>query len=53
MSNLQVRPKWTRYHCDIKGGDIVIVKDENMPRNQWQLVRVGWSCQESQACNSK
>ena len=40
LRNLQAHPKWTRHRRDMKEGDIVIVKDENMSRNQWQLARV-------------
>ena len=40
LRDLQVRPKWTRHRRDLKEGDIVIVKDENTSRNQWQLARV-------------
>ena len=40
LRDLQVRPKWTKHRRDIKKGDIVIVKDGNMSRNQLQLARV-------------
>ena len=40
LQNLQTRQKWTRPRRDAKIGDIVIVKDENLPRNQWSLARI-------------
>ena len=40
LQNLQVRQKWTRPQRDAKIGDIVILKDENLPRNQWSLARI-------------
>ena len=40
LKDLQVRPKWTRHRRDIKEGDIVIDKHENLSRNQLQLARV-------------
>ena len=40
LQNLQIRQKWTRPQRDVKIGDIVILKDENLPRNQWSLARI-------------
>eukprot|EP00057_Strongylocentrotus_purpuratus_P003072 XP_003725859.1 PREDICTED: uncharacterized protein LOC100891394 [Strongylocentrotus purpuratus] len=40
LQNLQTRQKWTRPRRDAKIGDIVIMKDENLPRNQWSLARI-------------
>ena len=38
--NLQVRHKWTAPHRNLEEGDIVILKDDNSPRNFWKLARV-------------
>ncbi|XP_030849893.1 uncharacterized protein LOC115927770 [Strongylocentrotus purpuratus] len=40
LQNLQTRQKWTRPRRDAKIGDIVIMKEENLPRNQWSLARI-------------
>ncbi|XP_059056144.1 uncharacterized protein LOC131850012 [Achroia grisella] len=41
LSRLQQRPKWTKRHNnDIKIGDLVIVKDENLPPGKWSLARI-------------
>nr|XP_054763857.1 uncharacterized protein LOC129270511 [Lytechinus pictus] len=40
LQNLQVRQKWTRPQREACVGDIVILKDNNTPRNQWPLARV-------------
>ena len=37
--NLQQRQKWTKHRKDVCVDDIVIIKDENLPRNNWQLAR--------------
>ena len=37
---LQERQKWVRPRRNMQIGDIVLVKDDNTPRNQWQLARV-------------
>jgi len=40
LLSLQQRSKWTRPRRNMCVGDIVLVKDENLPRNAWQLSRV-------------
>ncbi|XP_038055961.1 uncharacterized protein LOC119727951 [Patiria miniata] len=40
IQNLQLRQKWIRPQDDLHIGDIVIIKDENLPRNQWLLARI-------------
>ena len=37
---LQERQKWVRPRRNMQIGDIVLVTDDNTPRNQWQLARV-------------
>ena len=40
LQSLQVRQKWTKPQCNLLVGDIVMIKDENTPRNAWKLARV-------------
>ena len=40
LSQLQERQKWNAESRNFQVNDIVLVKDENMPRNQWPLARV-------------
>jgi len=40
LQTLQQRPKWNSEKADLRQGDIVIVKDENLPRNKWLLAVV-------------
>ncbi|XP_052750251.1 uncharacterized protein LOC113514398 [Galleria mellonella] len=41
LSRLQQRPKWTKRHDnDVKIGDLVIVKEENLPPGKWSLARI-------------
>lgn len=40
VQSLQVRNKWIKPKRDIQIDDIVIVKDDNVPRNNWKLARV-------------
>ena len=37
LSNLQSRSKWVASSRNMKVGDIVMIKDDNLPRNQWKL----------------
>lgn len=40
LQSLQVRQKWMRSRKNLKVGDVVIVKDIDMPRNRWKLARI-------------
>ncbi|XP_077983962.1 uncharacterized protein LOC144438690 [Glandiceps talaboti] len=40
LHTLQPRPKWTAAKYNLQVGDIVIIKDDNIPRNHWRLGRV-------------
>ena len=38
--SLQSRQKWSASYRNLKEGDLVILKDDNIPRNCWKLARV-------------
>lgn len=40
LLSLRQRQKWTRPRRNLLVDDIVLIKDENLPRNAWQLARV-------------
>lgn len=40
LNTLQTRGKWTSSKRDMTVGDVVLIKDENLPRNQWRLGRI-------------
>ena len=40
LHSLQERQKWVRPRRNLEVGDVVIIKDNDAPRNQWQLARV-------------
>lgn len=40
MNTLQTRGKWTSSKLDMTVGDVVLIKDENLPGNQWRLGRI-------------
>jgi hypothetical protein len=40
LQSLQTRQKWVQPQKNLKKGDIVVVNDEDLPRNQWKLARV-------------
>ena len=40
LQSLQARQKWVRTSRNMKVGDVLIIKDENLHRNQWPLARV-------------
>jgi hypothetical protein len=40
VPSLRLRQKWTRTERNVKVGDVVIIIDENAPRNTWLLGRV-------------
>ena len=37
---LQMRSTWNEKTCEVSKGDIVIIKDDNQPRNCWLLAVV-------------
>lgn len=37
LLNLQIRQKWTAPKRNMSVGDIVILKDDNLPRSKWRL----------------
>lgn len=47
LLNISLRQKWHLPQRNLKVNDIVIVKDDNLPRNQWQLGRVIETLQSS------
>ena len=40
MLNLQERQKWHKTRRNAQVNDIVIVQDDNAPRNEWKLAKV-------------
>ena len=40
LQTLQLRKKWVKPQRNMLVGDIVVIKDENAPRNMWKLARV-------------
>ena len=40
LQSLQSRQKWLRPHRNLEVGDVVILKDDNLPRNCWKLARI-------------
>ena len=40
LSNLQSRSKWIQTRRNIQEGDIVMIQDDNLPRNQWRIGKV-------------
>lgn len=40
ISTLQQRTKWTKPEDNIQIGDLVLIKDENLPPSHWALARV-------------
>ena len=40
LQTLQTRQKWTKPRRNVAVGDVVIVMEDNCPRNQWKLARV-------------
>ncbi len=37
LPSLQIRQRWTKTVRDFEPGDLVLVSQENTPRNQWPL----------------
>jgi hypothetical protein len=40
LLTLQERQKWNQPHRNIHEGDIVLMKDDSLPRNMWSMARV-------------
>ena len=40
LHTLQLRQKWVRPRRNLQQGDVVIVRNDNLPRNMWQIARV-------------
>lgn len=40
LVNITTRQQWHTTRRNIKAGDIAILKEENLPRNQWKMVKV-------------
>ena len=40
LQNLQTRRKWTSIQPNVEEGDIVLLREKDVPRNQWPLGRV-------------
>lgn len=40
LNTLQTRAKWFHEKNNVKIGDIVLIKDENLPTNKWMLARI-------------
>jgi hypothetical protein len=40
LTQLSPRQKWTKEKENVQDGDIVLVKDEDLPRNEWPIARV-------------
>ncbi|XP_065108476.1 uncharacterized protein [Paramisgurnus dabryanus] len=47
LLNISLRQKWHSPQRNLKVNDIVIIKDDNLPRNHWQLGRVIETVQSS------
>lgn len=40
LTRLQQRPKWKRQHPNLKVGQIVVIKEDNLPPTKWVLGRI-------------
>lgn len=40
LNELQARGKWCRPHPNLRVGDVVAIKDENLPPTQWRMGRI-------------
>ena len=40
LQNLQRRSKWSGVSRNLRIGDIVLINEENTPRNQWHMGRI-------------
>ena len=47
LLNITTRQKWHSTQRNLRANDIVIIKDDNLPRNHWRLGRVVETVQDS------
>ena len=40
LHTLQLRRKWVRPRRNLQQGDVIIIRNDNLPRNMWQIARV-------------
>ncbi len=40
LANVSLRQQWHMPRINFHVGDVVIVKEDNVPRNEWRLTRV-------------
>ena len=40
LVTLQHRQKWLKEKRNMKGGDIILLKEDNLPRNEWNMGRI-------------
>jgi len=40
LQSIQKRNKWFNPHKNLEIGDVVLISDDNVPRNDWRLGRV-------------
>lgn len=40
MARLQKRPKWKQQHPNLKVGQIVVIKEDNVPPSKWVFGRI-------------
>ncbi|GJQ69628.1 hypothetical protein Trydic_g6716 [Trypoxylus dichotomus] len=40
LTSLQQRSKWTKSHPNLAIGDLVVIKDENLPKMCWNVGRI-------------
>lgn len=40
LQTLQQRQRWTKPRRNLRVGDIVLLAEENLPRNKWRLARI-------------
>lgn len=46
LANISLRQKWHELRRNVQDGDIVIVKEGEVPRNEWRLARVLKVCRD-------
>jgi len=53
LLNLQQRQKWHKTHRNAKVNDVVIVRDDAVPRNEWKLAKVTQVYPDDDGCVRK